>query len=78
MFIWTLSDALAAVAVAFVLIVAFAVWLHRAAVQWWCKHDHGVVESRACDAICVWCGKNLGFIGAWRDKQRRGEGPRDE
>lgn len=74
MFIWTISDALTAVLVAFVLIVALALFIRQSMVQWFCKHDHGVVESRACDAICVWCGKNLGFIGAWRQKQRRGEG----
>jgi hypothetical protein len=31
-----------------------------------CKHDGAVRETSACDAICAKCGKNLGFIGAWR------------
>jgi len=31
-----------------------------------CRHDTGVNETQACDAICRKCGKNLGFIGAWR------------
>lgn len=35
-----------------------------------CKHDQGVEETRACDAVCRKCGKNLGFIGAWREKQK--------
>ena len=40
---------------------------------WWkqrkCPHSR-VRETGACDAICQSCGKNLGFIGAWRDKQK--------
>ena len=31
-----------------------------------CKHDGGVNETNACDAICKQCLKNLGFIGDWR------------
>jgi hypothetical protein len=31
-----------------------------------CKHDGGVNETNACDAICKQCSKNLGFIGDWR------------
>lgn len=37
-----------------------------------CKHDGGVNETQACDAICRKCGKNLGFIGTWR-KQNGGK-----
>jgi hypothetical protein len=29
-----------------------------------CKHNKGVNETSACDAICKSCGKNLGFIGS--------------
>lgn len=35
-----------------------------------CKHDEGVNETSACDAVCKECGKNLGFIGTWRDKHK--------
>ena len=39
-------------------------------VRWWrqrrCRHDRGVNETQACDAICRSCGKNLGFIGSLR------------
>ena len=34
-----------------------------------CKHDK-VYETRACDAICINCGKNLGFIGNWHEYKR--------
>lgn len=30
-----------------------------------CRHVH-FHETRACEAICNDCGKNLGFIGTWR------------
>jgi hypothetical protein len=33
-----------------------------------CKHER-VNEDSACNAWCCACGKNIGFIGAWRDKQ---------
>ena len=32
-----------------------------------CSHDGGVNETMACDVICKKCGKNLGFIGKWRE-----------
>lgn len=45
--------------------------------QWWrqhrCLHKQGVNETRACDAICKGCGKNLGFIGKWRRRQEGGD-----
>lgn len=34
-----------------------------------CTHD-SVFETRACDAICNDCGKNLGFIQNWRDARK--------
>ena len=34
-----------------------------------CLHTD-VHENGRCDACCRDCGKNLGFIGTWRDKQR--------
>lgn len=37
-----------------------------------CPHDSGVSETNACDAICRKCGKNLGFISAWRAKRKEG------
>ena len=38
-----------------------------------CSHDGGVNETRACDAICKLCGKNLGFIGTEENKKRRSQ-----
>ena len=34
-----------------------------------CEHK-SVNETSACDAICKHCGKNLGFIGKWREKNK--------
>lgn len=31
-----------------------------------CAHKSGTYETRACEAICCKCGKNLGFIGRHR------------
>lgn len=67
-FVWTLSDVLAlglGGALALAGILALAVdWYVKAM----CKHNAGVTETQACDAICRECGKNLGFIGAWRER----------
>ena len=34
-----------------------------------CKHVK-YHETGSCDAVCTSCGKNLGFIGAVRDKRK--------
>lgn len=67
-FVWTVSDVLY-VTVGGLLLLA---WILVLLVTWWnqlrCKHDGGVNETRACDAICRQCGKNLGFILKWQKK----------
>lgn len=69
-FVWHASDVLAGVAA----IVAIAAACVLVAKEWveqkLCKHDKGVSETRSCDAICRGCGKNLGFIGTWREAQK--------
>ena len=37
-----------------------------------CKHEQ-YRETMACDAICVKCGRNLGFIQNLRDRDRRAQ-----
>lgn len=70
MFIWTIGDVIGvtvvAIMVMIVLFVSIAEWIMKAR----CKHDGGMNETQACDAICMQCGKNLGFIGTWREKHR--------
>ena len=69
-FVWTFSDAVAIVVVlAFALVFGF-LWIMTFVEQALCSHDRGVTETQACDAICRKCGKNLGFIGAWREKNK--------
>lgn len=62
-FVLTLSDVLELALGFFVIcaagVVGMSVWLRQSR----CKHDGGVNETQACDAICKKCGKNLGFIG---------------
>ena len=38
--------------------------------QFMCPH-HEVHETMACEAICDECGKNLGFIGTWRNTHQK-------
>ena len=65
---WALGETiLFAMIAAIVLIVVALLSLPRMWRQARCKHLR-FYETGACDAICRDCGKNLGFIGAWRDK----------
>jgi hypothetical protein len=70
MFVWTFGDVVGVVAA----VVVAATFATIALKQWVtsaiCKHDGAVDETMACDAICRKCGKNLGFIGAWRDAHK--------
>lgn len=69
MFVFTLSDIVNITAVVGIitifLIYHAVVWIKHSM----CKHDEGVRETRACDAICRKCGKNLGFIGSWKNPE---------
>lgn len=68
MFVFTIGDVVALVCVA----VSVVLWVVITAAKAWrqsrCKHDAGVSETQACDAICNKCLKNLGFIGAWKKR----------
>lgn len=59
------------VAPVFFLFVVLLVVVLRAAIrEWRCDHaEH--FENRACHAICLKCQKDLGFIGTWRETQRK-------
>lgn len=37
--------------------------------EWRCKHEK-YYENMACHGICRNCGKDLGFIGTLRDKEK--------
>lgn len=68
---WALGDlAVGAVVLAVVFIPFVVVGIKQARRQSRCSHDR-FYETGACDAICSNCGRNLGFIGAWRDKQKQ-------
>lgn len=70
MFIWTIWDALWAIGLLLFALVMLFFWIGSAFNEWKCKHQSGVTETSACDAICVQCGKNLGFIGTWRERSK--------
>jgi hypothetical protein len=61
-------------AVTLVAFVVYALWQLPAYLKSRrCKHPT-VTEDSACNAWCKSCGKNLGFIGAWREKTRARDG----
>ena len=66
MFIWTIGDVIYIGVVLLVVIVYLTVRVPEYIEQLRCKHDGSVYETRACEAICLKCGLNLGFIGNWR------------
>ncbi len=70
MFIWTISDIVGLIALFFIALVAVIVFSRAAFRQRKCAHDGSIGETSACDAICHKCGKNLGFIGKWRDDNK--------
>lgn len=67
-FVWTFGDVISFAVVFVVLVLFIAAGLKQLVLQLMCNHSFGVRESMACDAICKKCGKNLGFIGTWREK----------
>ncbi len=70
MFIWTISDIVGLIALFFIALVAAIVFSRAAFRQWKCAHDGSIGETSARDATCHKCGKNLGFIGRWRDDNK--------
>lgn len=38
-----------------------------------CSHEH-VRENGSVEAVCMDCGRNLGFIGTWRELQKSKKG----
>ena len=66
-FVITFGDVFGLIALAVFLLVFVFVYAKQAWNQSRCKHDGSVNETMACDAICRQCGKNLGFIGKWRE-----------
>jgi len=69
-FVWTLGDVLVLSALSLFIVFALFAFIVDRTKQAFCKHDGGVNETRACNAICRKCGKNLGFIGRWRDNNK--------
>ena len=64
-FVVTLGDVFGLFVLALCVLAAVAIGLLNWRRQTKCKHV-AYTETQACDAICRDCGKNLGFIGAWR------------
>jgi hypothetical protein len=70
MFVWTFSDIVTIITIAIAVLLTMGFALKAYVKQSFCKHDGRVRETMACDVICIKCGKNLGFIGTWRKKNK--------
>ncbi len=72
MFIWTIADLLMVSACGLVALI----YVGCRAIDFWkminCSHEK-YFENRVCQAICVKCGLDLGFIGTVREERRRDE-----
>lgn len=64
---WNIAGPLLLGAIAVLVVTLFQV--PRAIRQMTCAHLV-FYETRACDAVCRQCGKNLGFIGAIRAQRK--------
>lgn len=69
MFVWTLSDAFIVAMLVITSVLVIVIGIYDYLRQRKCPHT-AVHETSSCQAICRHCGKNLGFIGSWRDKQK--------
>lgn len=68
--IQVIGIAIPIVIILFVFSFVIGVSIKQSIKQARCKHTY-YLETRACDAVCNQCGKNLGFIGTLK-KQRSG------
>lgn len=68
MFIYTISDIISLIILAIVVICSVGYIIYTTIKQALCKHSR-IFENRQCHAICAECGKDLGFIQTWREKQ---------
>ena len=69
MFVYTLGDVVGVVFFGLGLLFLAAWGIRDAWRQWRCQHLE-YYETMSCDAICNHCGRNLGFIGTLREKER--------
>jgi hypothetical protein len=63
MFVWTISDVVGLTVLGIIAIMLIIQGICNYLRHRKCKHDKDIFENQACDAICLKCGKNLGFIG---------------
>jgi hypothetical protein len=67
MFIYNIGDVISLVIIVFFVLALLIVSIRTHLEQSKCKHEK-YFETSSCNAICIKCGKNLGFIGNLRDK----------
>ena len=72
MFVWTIRDVISITFFAIFAALFIIFGLRNMWKQSRCAHSR-YHETSACDAICLNCGKNLGFIGTVRERNKQGE-----
>ena len=73
-FVWTFWDLFDVLVIISMICSGITIILIRYIKERRCKHDGEIRETSSCDAICIKCGKNLGFIGKIRsDKIKNNE-----
>lgn len=71
MFIFNMWDLIAVSFIAYMLLLWIYLGIKQSLKERACNHNDRVKETSSCDAFCVKCGKNLGFIGSDLNKARR-------
>lgn len=66
----TIGEVVGFAVLVFGVLVALVIGIGTGWRQARCKHERGIHETMACDAICLHCNKNLGFIGSQQNQQR--------
>ena len=72
MFVYTIETIFSGFMIAVFIIIKLYLIISSSLKQRKCKHKN-YRETMSCDAVCVDCSKNLGFIGAVRDREKRNE-----
>jgi hypothetical protein len=70
MFVYTLNDIVVYGSLAIIVLIGAIMTIRTAVKQRFCPHDT-YRETMQCNAICRNCGKDLGFIQPWRERDRK-------
>ena len=69
MFIYTIGDIIEVAFMVVILVAITCIMILKFMQQYRCSHEK-YFETMACNAVCIKCGKNLGFIGSVQEERR--------